>query len=108
MREGRARAVGVRFMIALVACAASACVSVEEDATGRDIYEQVCARCHGLDLGGGVGPALGPGSDVADQPDEYYVQTITRGRGRMPGFRSTLDEAQIARVIDYLRSEQNP
>ncbi len=76
------------------------------DATGEEIFEQVCARCHGAAMTGGVGPALGPGSDAADQPNEFLVQTITNGRGRMPSFSLTLTEEQIARVVVYLREIQ--
>lgn len=76
------------------------------DATGQHIYEQVCSNCHGADLNGGVGPALGQGSNAADQNDDFLRLTISEGRGRMPSFRSTLDDAQIERVIGYLREEQ--
>lgn len=67
----------------------------------------VCARCHRSDLGGGVGPALGPHSEAADQSDEFLVTVITDGRGRMPSFRQTLSTAQIERVVSFLRQEQD-
>jgi len=77
-----------------------------EDATGEEIYEQLCARCHGADLSGGVGPALGPDSNSAIETDEFIEFTIMNGRGRMPSFSSSLDEAQLGRLVDYIRSEQ--
>ncbi len=58
------------------------------------------------DLSGGIGPAIGPGSNAAAQDDDFLVLTITRGRGRMPSFDSTLSDDQIARVVDYLRTAQ--
>jgi mono/diheme cytochrome c family protein len=76
------------------------------DATGEEIFEQVCARCHGAAMTGGIGPALGPGSDAAQQPDEFLVQTITEGRGRMPSFSLKLSDEQIARVVSYIREVQ--
>lgn len=99
-----------RVFVAVVAAGIlTACTAqVGEDATGEQIYESICARCHGSDLGGGVGPALGPGSDAASQPDEFLITTITRGRGRMPSFSATLNDEQILRVVDYLRSRQQP
>lgn len=82
------------------------CSGPPADATGREIYLEVCARCHGPDLEGGVGPALGPGSNASNQDDEYLHSTIRDGRGRMPSFRQTLDSDQIDRVVEYLRSVQ--
>jgi hypothetical protein len=32
--------------------------------------------------------------------------TITEGRGRMPSFESSLDDAQVERLITYLREVQ--
>lgn len=84
----------------------TACSGPAEDASGEDVYLQVCARCHGADLGGGVGPALGAGSEAAERTDEYLLGTITNGRGRMPSFSQTLSEGQIDRVVAYLRQVQ--
>lgn len=77
-----------------------------DDATGEEIYDQLCARCHGVDLSGGVGPPLGPDSNAASESDEFLEFTILNGRGRMPSFSSSLDEAQLGRLIDYIRAEQ--
>ena len=77
----------------------------DEDATGEEIYAELCARCHGADLGGGVGPPLGPGSDAAGEDDEYIEFTVLNGRGRMPSF-SSLDDGQVERLIGYIRGVQ--
>ncbi|MGH8926847.1 MAG: c-type cytochrome [Acidimicrobiia bacterium] len=77
------------------------------DATGAEIYTAVCAGCHTEDLSGGIGPALGPGSNAAAQDDEFLLLTVTRGRGRMPSFETTLSPEQIERVVEYLRSRQS-
>lgn len=76
------------------------------DASGEQIYRELCARCHSEDLSGGIGPALGPGSPAAGRSDEYYRTTILRGRGSMPAFANSLSDEQVERVIDYLRSRQ--
>jgi mono/diheme cytochrome c family protein len=89
-------------LLALIACTEPP----PADATGEEIYQQVCSNCHGDDLAGGFGPAIGAGSNSAEQDDEFLVLTITRGRGRMPSFDSTLSDEQIARVVEYLRDQQ--
>lgn len=76
-----------------------------EEASGEEIYAELCARCHGVDLGGGVGPALGSGTNSAVETDEYLEFTIVNGRGRMPSFPS-LDEQQVDRLVAYLREAQ--
>lgn len=106
MSEGRRRRSRSAILLAVLTLSAGACVSVDEAASGAEIYDQVCARCHAADLSGGVGPALGAGSDAASQGDEYWIQTIRRGRGRMPSFRSTLTDEQIDRVVAYVREQQ--
>ena len=76
------------------------------DATGEEIYAQLCARCHGADLSGGVGPPLDSGSNAAGETDEYLEFTILNGRGRMPSFSNSLDDAQLDRLVDYIREVQ--
>lgn len=79
---------------------------LEDSAGGEEIYNARCASCHRKDLTGGIGPALGPGSEAVDRPLDYYVITIKTGKGRMPSFRSTLTDEQIDRVIEYVISVQ--
>ena len=95
-------------IVALVGVVVSACVGRPEvDASGEEIYLQLCSNCHGDQLEGGVGPPLGPGSNAAEQPDEYLRVTIVEGRGRMPSFSSSLSDVQVGRLIDYLREAQD-
>lgn len=95
-----------RLSAVLALLLVAGCSSVPEDATAGEIYALSCARCHGSNLEGGVGPALGVGSAAADQTDEYLVTTISRGKGRMPSFSGSLTEAQILAVVDFLREQQ--
>lgn len=78
----------------------------DDDAPGAEIYTQLCANCHGEDLGGGLGPALGPGSDSAEETDEFIEFTVMNGRGRMPSFSSSLDAEQLARLVAHIRVRQ--
>lgn len=77
-----------------------------DEATGEEIYQQLCSNCHAEDLSGGIGPALGPGSNSAEQPDDFLEIAILKGRGSMPSFSSSLNTTQVKRLIGYLREVQ--
>lgn len=91
------------LVLSLAACGVG---SVPDGATGEQIYRANCANCHGLELEGLIGPALGPGSNAAAQPDSFIETTVLHGRGSMPSFRSTLEDDQIGRLIEYIRQAQ--
>jgi mono/diheme cytochrome c family protein len=94
-------------IVALLGVLVSSCVGrPDADASGEEMYLQLCSNCHGDQLEGGIGPPLGPGSNAAEQPDEFLHVTITEGRGRMPSFSSSLTDDQVGRLIDYLREAQ--
>lgn len=94
-------------ILALVGVFVSACMGrPAADAGGEEIYLRLCSNCHGDQLEGGIGPALGPGSNAARQPDEFLSVTITEGRGRMPSFSSVLSDEQVNRLVGYLREAQ--
>jgi cytochrome c551 len=95
------------LLVTTVIVSACSLGAPDEDATGEEIYAELCARCHGADLGGGIGPPLGPGSAAAET-DEFLEFTIVNGRGRMPSFASSLDEDQLDRLIDFMREQGGP
>jgi mono/diheme cytochrome c family protein len=97
------REVGCALLLTLALTACSP--GPDHDATGEEIYAQLCAGCHGAGLGGGVGPSLGPDSDAAAESDEFIEFTVRNGRGRMPSF-SSLDDQQIDRLVTYIREVQ--
>jgi mono/diheme cytochrome c family protein len=91
-------------------------------ASGDEIFEQNCARCHGYDAEGRVGPQL---TNVfarygATPDDAASIQgatdairsTVVKGRyvptgAPMPSFEDELTPDAIDRVVDYLRSIQD-
>lgn len=95
-----------RLLVLLLFVAAGCTGRPAADATGEEIYLQLCSNCHGDDMGGGVGPAIGSGSASAEHPDTFLEATILGGRGRMPSFRSSLDDEQLGRLIGYIREVQ--
>jgi mono/diheme cytochrome c family protein len=93
--------------LALVAISAAGCVGrPAETASGEEIYLQLCSNCHGDQMQGGLGPALGEGSDLVSQQDEFLRVSIVQGRGRMPSFGSSLSDQQLERLIGYVREVQ--
>ncbi len=97
-----------RLLVLLVlSLTVAACVEpLPEDATGEEIFQATCAGCHGPNLQGRTGPPLGEGSPSSDLERDYFVETVTNGRGRMPSFDDVLSDDQIERVVDYILSEQ--
>lgn len=96
------------FLLGVVVVLAACSEAPAVDATGADIYVQLCVSCHARDLSGGIGPALGPGSGAVELSDDVIAQTIRRGKGSgMPAFSRTLSDAQIERVVAFIREEQS-
>jgi mono/diheme cytochrome c family protein len=86
-------------------------------ADGRQVYEQICQGCHmpgGLGaVGAGHYPALAKNPALGSA--QYMALTILAGRRNMPAFGAkhaagfnlppvTLSEAQVAAVINYIRT----
>ncbi len=94
------------LMVSLLVLSACSVGRPADDATGDEIYRQLCVRCHGADLKGGIGPPLGPRSNAATQPDAFLEFTIVYGRGAMPSFSSSLNDQQVDRLVAYIREEQ--
>lgn len=100
----------MRRLLVPLACAVlalGACSEpVAEDAPGDEIFRISCAPCHGANLQGRSGPPLGENAPSLGLPWQYFIDTVTRGRGRMPAFGSRLSEAQIERVVDFVLEAQ--
>lgn len=110
-----ARIAGIVVALALVA---AACGGGDADTTtiaeptdgavaaGMQVFEGNCATCHGDDLSGKVGPALGPGSNASSLSDGELEAQIRVGGNGMPGWEGLIPDEDIAAVIAYLRHVQ--
>jgi len=73
-------------------------------AEGGELFQAHCAACHGPKGEGGSGPILSSGSYGVGDRDEDLHAIVMSGRDVMPGFRRTLGEENVWRVVTFLRS----
>jgi cytochrome c oxidase subunit 2 len=69
-------------------------------ALGQEEWEGACAKCHGLNGEGGIGPRIA-GSPTLTDP-EALANIVRNGRRRMPAVGSGWTDEQIAILADYL------
>jgi cytochrome c6 len=73
-------------------------------APGAAIFASNCARCHGPDGQGSIGPQLA-GKVAEKYPDVTdEIAVVTNGRKGMPFFEGALSDAQIRQVVEYTRT----
>ena len=75
---------------------------------GAKIYATSCARCHGADGQAKTGKgkqtnAVDLTGDDWEPNDERDTRIITKGKGRMPGFKKSLKPDEIQSVVVYIR-----
>ena len=77
---------------------------------GKDVYGAICQGCHMPDGKGsqGAGSALLGYPPLAGNAKlgakAYPALVVARGQKAMPEFGSTLSDAQIANVVNYIRT----
>lgn len=90
--------------------------NLEARSDGARLYLGLCATCHGVDGTGsrdGYYPSLVHNSTVGAENSHNLRQVILQGVRRtidgeeimMPGFADELDDAQVRRLLDYLRRQ---
>jgi len=72
---------------------------------GAAIFASNCAKCHGADGAGLIGPQLA-GTVVEKYPDVAdQIAVVTSGRKGMPSFNGVLSDKQIQQVVEYTRTD---
>lgn len=73
---------------------------------GKVIYDALCAACHmpeGQGAGGaGMYPALAGNENLLAA--DYPVHVVIHGQKAMPPLADLLDDAQVAAVVNYIRT----
>lgn len=74
--------------------------------SGEELYNNVCRGCHMADgkgaTGAGTYPSLVANPNLAQAG--YPVTLVVRGRRAMPPFGDMMNDAQVAAVVNYLRT----
>lgn len=71
--------------------------------SAAEVYALNCARCHGAELEGGLGPALGAESRADDMEDAELIAIIAEGRNSMPPWGDKLSPEQITDLVALVR-----
>ena len=91
-------------LFAFFVCGVTSIGVVASELTGKDLYQSLCASCHGEDLRGARGSSLVDEDKHHGRDRESLYRTIQEGivaKG-MPGFRDLLTETQINQLIDFI------
>jgi mono/diheme cytochrome c family protein len=74
--------------------------------SGEELYNSVCRGCHMADAGGATGAGSYP--SLAANPNleaaGYPVTLVVHGRRAMPPFGGMMSDAQVAAVVNYVRT----
>jgi mono/diheme cytochrome c family protein len=70
---------------------------------GQETYVGACAKCHGPEGGGDIGPRLRGNGILGER--EALERIIRRGRGDMPAVGPDWEERQMDALLEYLDEE---
>ncbi len=73
---------------------------------GADLFQNVCAACHQSDAKGAVGAGAYP-SLIADRnliSTDFMLAVLLDGLKDMPPFGDMMSDAQVADVVNYVRT----
>jgi mono/diheme cytochrome c family protein len=113
MRSQIHRTIVVMTALTLTALLAAAGATAQEiymgtfpQQSGEDLFKNICQGCHMPDAKGAIGAGAYPA--LADNPRLkaaiYPVVVVLHGQRAMPSFGDSLNDEQIANVINYVRT----
>ncbi|MBN8940216.1 MAG: cytochrome c [Rhizobiales bacterium] len=73
---------------------------------GESIYRYVCAGCHMPEGRGAIGAGAYPklAGNTKLEASGYPVYLVVNGQKAMPSFGNQLNDAQVAAVVNYIRT----
>lgn len=94
---------GVFFSVPGAACAADPAPDAVRRVELVKLVRNDCGSCHGMQLTGGLGPALTPQA-LKDKPEKSLIATILYGRSGtpMPPWQAFMTEAEAAWIVENL------
>jgi len=97
-----------RFSIVAVMAIAAVAWTTPAFAAAADTYKSKCAMCHGADgKSSAIGQKMGAhdfsSAEVQGQSDAQLTETISKGKGKMPGYEKSLSAADIKGLVAYVR-----
>jgi sulfite dehydrogenase len=82
--------------------AAAPAETAADVAQGKQVFLSAgCASCHSLADAGATG-TVGPSLDAAQPSASLVAARVREGKGVMPSFAGSLDDAEIAAVAAYV------
>jgi mono/diheme cytochrome c family protein len=109
----------ITIMAALFSIVPLTAMSQTNPGTGKEIFDQMCAGCHGTRGDGGAGqksgfvprvPTLANKEYMNSVPDDYLVMIIKKGgeymgkMASMPAWEKRLTDQQIRDVVAHIRT----
>lgn len=76
--------------------------------TGKALFMQACAACHGKDLSGATGFNLKDGEWIHGEAPSQILSSVTQGfnNAGMPAFGSIFSDKQLIEVVAFIMSER--
>ena len=76
------------------------------ETTGEELFANVCQGCHMPNAAGATGAGTYPSlaSDPNLESSAYGIDIVVNGRRAMPAFGDMMNDAQVAAVVNYLRT----
>ncbi len=100
------------FALVFVVLAVSCVGTAAHAQAGADTYKAKCMMCHAADGSGNTpaGKSMGAlsfkSAALIKASDADLIAATTNGKLKMPAYKSQLTTAQIAEVINYVRTLQ--
>lgn len=90
------------LIVFIVLCSTSITKAQSNTLFGKALFENKCAKCHGND--GTKGRLGAKNLQISKLSDDELTKTISTGKGFMPNWGKKLAPAQIASVVNYIKT----